>query len=46
MIFGKYRGKTLGELPRDYLEWIVTGCTSASFNLKRAAKILLAADKT
>jgi len=37
----KYPGKTLGEIPREHLEWIVNGSKSAK-SIKKAAMRILA----
>jgi hypothetical protein len=39
--FGKFSGKSVGELPDWYLRWLATGCNHASFNLRKAARIVL-----
>jgi uncharacterized protein (DUF3820 family) len=39
--FGKYRGKTVGEVPPDYLEWALRECSNLSFNLRRAMQLVL-----
>jgi len=38
--FGKYRGKTVGELPPDYREWALRECNNLSFNLRRAMQLV------
>jgi uncharacterized protein (DUF3820 family) len=40
--FGRYRGKAVGEVPEDYLRWVLSGeCHSATPNLKLAIEIVL-----
>jgi uncharacterized protein (DUF3820 family) len=39
--FGKYKGKTVGEVPPDYLEWALRECSNLSFNLRRAMQLVL-----
>jgi uncharacterized protein (DUF3820 family) len=39
--FGKYRGKTVGEVPPDYLQWAIKNCDNMSFNLRRAMQLVL-----
>jgi uncharacterized protein (DUF3820 family) len=41
MPFGKYRGKTVGEVPPRYLRWVLENCSNAPFNLRRAMQIVL-----
>lgn len=36
MPFGKYKGKPLGEVPGDYLEWVLKNCTRTSAYLRGA----------
>ena len=43
MTFGRrYRGKTIGEIPPDYLRWTLS-CDNLPFNLRRAIKLVLEA---
>ena len=44
--FGKYRGKTVGEAPPDYLRWVLTKCDNAPLNLRRAIQIVLNQGRT
>jgi hypothetical protein len=39
--FGKHKGKTVGELPRSYIEWALRECDNLSFNLRRAMTLVL-----
>jgi uncharacterized protein (DUF3820 family) len=43
MDFGKYKGKTVGEVPPDYLRWALRECSNLSFNLRKAMKLVLQA---
>jgi uncharacterized protein (DUF3820 family) len=40
--FGKYRGRTVGECPPNYLRWALRECDNLSFNLRRAMRLVLA----
>jgi uncharacterized protein (DUF3820 family) len=39
--FGKYRGKTIGEIPMSYLRWALKSCRDMSHNLRRSMQIVL-----
>jgi hypothetical protein len=39
--FGKYRGKTVGELPLDYIRWALSNYRDMPFNLRRAMRTVL-----
>jgi hypothetical protein len=39
--FGKYKGKSVGEVPISYLRWLLVNCTNAPYNLRRAISIVL-----
>jgi uncharacterized protein (DUF3820 family) len=39
--FGKYRGRTVGELPIGYLKWALRTCDNMPHNLRRAMQIVL-----
>ena len=41
MTFGKYRGKTVGELPLDYIRWALRKCDNLPYNVRRAMRIVL-----
>jgi uncharacterized protein (DUF3820 family) len=41
MTFGQYKGKTVGQVPRDYIEWALRECRNLSLNLRRAMQIVL-----
>jgi hypothetical protein len=41
--FGRYRGKTVGEVPPHYLRWALRNCDNLSFNLRRAMQLVLKA---
>jgi uncharacterized protein (DUF3820 family) len=39
--FGKYKGRTVGEVPPDYIRWALAKHNNLSFNLRRAMRIVL-----
>jgi hypothetical protein len=39
--FGKFRGKTVGEVPGWYLRWALKNCRDMSYNLRRAMTLML-----
>jgi uncharacterized protein (DUF3820 family) len=39
--FGKFKGKSVAEIPSWYLHWLLYGCDTASPNLKRAVRLVL-----
>jgi hypothetical protein len=39
--FGKFRGKTVGELPGWYLRWALKTCRDMKYNLRRAMQLVL-----
>jgi uncharacterized protein (DUF3820 family) len=39
--FGKYKGRSVGELPPNYIRWALEECDNLSFNLRRAMEIVL-----
>ena len=39
--FGCFKGRTVGEVPSDYLSWALKTCDNMSFNLRRAMLIVL-----
>jgi uncharacterized protein (DUF3820 family) len=39
--FGKYRGRTVGEVPPHYLRWALAKHDNLSFNLRRAMQLVL-----
>jgi uncharacterized protein (DUF3820 family) len=43
--FGKYRGRSVGELPPDYIRWALAKCNNMPFNLRRAMQIVFNATK-
>jgi hypothetical protein len=38
MPFGKYRGRFLGDVPADYLDWILRECRTAQLWLRNAVR--------
>ena len=41
MTFGKYRGRSVGEVPPGYLRWALKTCDNMPHNLRRAMQIML-----
>jgi uncharacterized protein (DUF3820 family) len=39
--FGRYKGRTVGECPPDYLRWALRECGNLNFNLRRAIRLVL-----
>ena len=39
--FGKYRGRSVGEVPPGYLRWALKTCDNMPHNLRRAMQIML-----
>lgn len=46
MPFGKYKGKELGDIPVDYLEWVLANCNRISPRLKRAIQAAIAGESS
>jgi len=44
--FGRFEGRTVGEVPTWYLRWALKTCDDMSFNLRRAMQIILAANES
>jgi hypothetical protein len=38
--FGKYRGRTVGEVPKWYLKWALQNCRDLSFNERKAMQLI------
>jgi uncharacterized protein (DUF3820 family) len=41
MTFGRYRGRTVGECPPNYLKWALKTCDNLPHNVRRAMEIVL-----
>ena len=39
--FGRYRGKSIGEIPMSYLRWALKNCRNMPHNLRRSMQIVL-----
>ena len=45
MTFGKYRGKTVGEVPLNYLRWALENRRGMPLALRAAMRIILDRDR-